>query len=147
MREQIEEWQSTMGINAISKDTSEVSKILAMAPSEVEGSSVGELRHYLLTLSYYKVFLVWQVGQIKSYVDYYGSKLNYKCDSLSGTYQAYSREERQALAIKNDPQLLTIFDKLQEYQLKYNQLRNLPDAIQVLMDKIDRLEFRKSKEL
>ncbi len=141
------EWQAKMGISAITNvDESEVNTILSLNSNKIFSMDVRKLQYYLLVLSRYKLYILKELGILKSRIDILSRKLEVTIDAAASKYSAQAKNERRALAMQHNDQVGVLMEKLEAEEIKYTQLKNLPDGIQSFIDKIDRVEYRKSNE-
>lgn len=146
-KDELDKWQNEIGISAMDNiESSEVNKILSIPSGKLHSTDKKELQHYLIVLSRYKMFLLRELGVLKSKIDVYSDKLEQEISLSASKYNAPAKEERRALAIQNDKVVQEYRERLEEVQIKHTQLKHLPDGIQEFINKIDRLEYRKANE-
>lgn len=148
MKEEINKWRNDTGIvNIKNIDSSDVNKILEMPSRQLASMDAKELQHFLIVLSRYKMFLVKNLGELRSQLEFYNELLENQISLSSSRQHANTKEERRALAIKSDSKIGEYSEKISCIKIKYNELFGIPDAIQTFIDSINRLEYRKANNL
>ena len=144
----LSKWQEEIGLSRITNiDDSEVNKILDKSSTALLWTEPRDLQFYLIVLARYRMFLIKEIGVLKSKIDYYVGKLETQISGSASRQNAPTKEERRALANQNDPKVEEITNKLELLQIKYTQLKDMPNGLQEFINKIDRLEHRKTQEM
>lgn len=140
-------WQKELGISSMNNiDSVTVNEIMEMPAPHIEELPLRDLQVILIALSRYKMFLVREIGLLKAKLDTRTRRLDIAVNLAAAKSNASSKDERRAYALSHDANVGELLTNIEEIEAKYSQLRNLPDAVQGFIDKIDRLEYRKANE-
>jgi len=144
---ELERWQKEIGISYITNMESSIVNEILSSPTQVFiAKSARDLQKDLIVLARYRMFIIKEVGTIKSQLDCYSKKLEQRIGLISSKQNAQAKEERRALAIQHDDKAGEYMIKIDDLEIKYNQLRSIPDGIQEFINKLHRLEWEKSEE-
>lgn len=144
---ELKHWQNEIGISNITNmESSIVNKILLSPTQTFFAKSARDLQKDLIVLARYRMFIMREVGIIKSQLDCYNRKLEQRIGLIASQQNAQAKEERRALAIQHDDKAGEYMVKINTLEIKYNQLKPISEGIQEFINKLHRLEWEKSEE-
>ena len=143
-KEKYLKWVEETGIGHIKNiDAPEINSILEKPSREFDNSTPETLRHYMVVMQRYRLFLIREIGILRSKIDILNRRIEVQVSATASKYQAASQSERKALAYQSDPKIVDWLEELEDCQTKYSQIVGLPEGLQGFIDKIDRIEYRK----
>ncbi len=146
--EELTQWQNKIGLSKVTNMESEhVNQILTTSSDVFLAKSPRDLQKDLIVLARYRMFIIKEMGLVKSKLDLYNRKLEYQINLTASKQNAPAKDERRALATQHDEKASGYMKEIENLEIKYNQLRSFPDGIQGFIDNLRRLEWEKSEEI
>ncbi len=146
--EELTQWQNRTGLSKVTNMESSIVNEILTTPSNVFlAKSPRDLQKDLIVLSRYKMFIIKEIGLVKSKLDLFNRKLEHQINLTASKQNAQAKDERRALATQHDEKASGYMKDIEGLEIKYNQLKAFPDGIQGFIDNLRRLEWEKSEEI
>lgn len=148
MKEELENWRKTTGLDFLAKPEEDVLKnALELTPKQTSGLDLKDLDALLIVLTNYHVYLSSQLGIVSAKAGFLDDELMKRVGPVASKYTAGSAHERRAIALaRGDDSLKKLDAQLSSEKIKLEMLRPVCDAIRIKIDTLRRIYDRRARE-
>ncbi len=143
-------WQTELGINKTPEYQIDPDELAAIIESGVDGISIQELEKLILKISSYNLFLKREKGLLTSRLIYLQDQLDrtlyLETQKLGEDYKYRKFEEKVALIKETNSTIQTLADRVVLAEIKVNQIKDIPGAIDAKLEILKIIYERKLNE-
>lgn len=141
----LKKWDNDTVIN-IKSANGRVEEIINEMPEDIRKLNLRELELALMCLSQYALFLTNELSRTKARSRFLKTKFDDRLAQIMNTIQGKSKDERILKARNSDKKLADIFYLLEEQEEKKERLENLPMSINIFLNTVKNVYFRKQND-
>lgn len=142
MKEELEAWKSKIGLSYIGRPEDDpIKRALNFTYNELLALPPDELGDLLLCLTNYYIYLQSESGHIYARLRFMRGKLDQAVYAQSTKQSVFSLEERRAIIIEGDEELLALSDTINAENIKLDILKPITEAIKVKIDATTKLVY------